>query len=86
VNEIIFRQAAFDQMDEIIRNNPSRVAEFATALQQMTAALRGSADATGESRDSLYRVAFFGELTFHFRPAPDEGRVYVVNVRLRHSR
>lgn len=86
MSEIIFRRPAFEQMDEIIRTNPTRATEFATALQQMTAALTTTAETSGESREPPYRVVFFGELTFHFRPAPDEGRVYVVRVRLRRPR
>ena len=83
---IIFRGSAFEQMNRIIQSNPARVAEFAAALQQMTASLTADAATAGESRDPPFRVAFFGDLTFRYRPAPDEGRVYVVRVRLRRRR
>lgn len=86
MTQIIFRRPAFEQMDEIIRTHPSRAAEFATALQQLNAALTAGPEEAGESRDAPYRIAFFGNLTFRFRPAPDEGRVYIVRVRLRRSR
>lgn len=83
---IIFRRPAFEQMDEIVRTNPERADEFAAALQELTRELTAKPDTAGESRDPPYRVAFYGQLTIRFRPAPDEGRVYVVRVRLRKPR
>jgi hypothetical protein len=86
VIQVIFRRPAFEQMNQIIQANPTRTAEFATALQELTAALASKPDAAGESREPPYRVLVCGQLTFRFRPAPDEGRAYVVRVRLRQPR
>jgi hypothetical protein len=80
--EIVWWSQAFDRMSEIVRAAPNRKAEFATALRDLSAALTSDAEGTGESRNPPYRVVFFGEFTFYFRPAPEEGRVYVVWVRI----
>jgi hypothetical protein len=85
VIQVIFRRPAFEQMNRIIQANRTRAAEFATALQELTAALTSDPAAAGESRELPYRVIVCGQLTFRFRPAPDEGRAYVVRVRLRRS-
>ena len=52
------------------------------ALQELSAALTADPEGTGESRGPPYRVIICGERTFHFLPAPDEGAVYVVWVRI----
>lgn len=79
---IVWRPPAFDHMSAIIRAAASRKDEFAAALRELAAALTADPDGTGESRDPPYRVAVFGDLTFWFRPAPDEGNVYIDWVRL----
>lgn len=86
MNAIVFRRAAFEQVNQIVQTDPARVPEFAAAFQQMIDTLPADAGTVGESRDPPYRVAFFGDLTVHYRLAPEEGRVYVVRLRLRKRR
>jgi hypothetical protein len=86
VTAIIFRRRAFEEMDRIIQTHPARTAEFATALRELTICLTSNAEGMVESREPPYRVIVCGQLTFGFRPAPDEGRVYVVWVHLREVR
>jgi hypothetical protein len=86
VNEIIFRRTAFERMNQLIRDNPHRVPEFAAALQAMTAELTRDPASAGESRTGRYRIAFFDPLIVSFYPAPAERRVYVVRIRLRRRR
>jgi hypothetical protein len=80
--KIIWQPTAFDHMNAIVRAAPNRKDEFAAALRELSVALTTNPERTGESRDQPYRVAIFGELTFYFRPAPDESCVYVVWVRI----
>jgi hypothetical protein len=82
---LVWRPPAFDRMSEIVRSAPDRKAEFAAALRELSAVLTADPSA-GESREPPYRVVVCGQLTFRFRPAPDEGRVYVVRVWLRKRR
>lgn len=79
---VVWRRKAFDHMSAIVRAAPGRKAEYAAALRELSAALAADPLNTGEERDPPRRVAIFGELTFGFRPAPDEGAVYVLWVRL----
>lgn len=79
---VIWRPAAFDRMSAIVRAAPERKDEFAAALRELNAALIADPTGTGESRDPPDRVAIFGELTFRFRPVPEEGKVYIVWVRI----
>lgn len=80
--QIVWRPPAFERMGEIVEAYPDRKGTFAAALRDLTAALRTAAETEGESREESYRVTFYGPLTFIFRPAPDEGCVYVTEVRL----
>lgn len=79
---VVWQPDAFEQMSEIVRAAPSRKAEFAAALRELSAALATDPDGTGESRDPPYRVAIFGELTFFFRSVPDDATVYIDWVRI----
>ena len=80
--QIIWQPDAFDHMNAIVRAAPTRKDEFATTLRELSVALTADPTGTGESREPPIRVAIFGELTFYFRPAPEEDRVYVVWVRI----
>ncbi len=80
--QIIWQPDAFDHMNAIVQAAPNRKADFAAALRELSDALTSAPESTGESREPPYRVAIFGELTFYFRPAPDENRVYVIWVRI----
>jgi len=74
---------AFDQMGQIIRNNPAREEELAEALREISARLGSLADTAGESRGTTLRVMFAGPLTVYFRPDPDTSTVDVIRVRAR---
>lgn len=80
--QIVWRQMAFDRMDEIVRAFPERTAEFASALKGLTLALTPNPEQAGESREPPYRVIVCDPLTFRFRPATAEDAVYVVWVHL----
>jgi len=73
----------FDQMAQIIRNNPARKDELAEALQEVTARLQSHADTAGESRGGRIRVTFAGPLTVYFVPDTDSMAATVVRVRAR---
>jgi hypothetical protein len=80
---IVWRPPAFDRMREIVLAYPHLVGVFAAALRDLSEALGQDPAHEGESREEDYRVTFYGPLTFVFRPAPAEGKVYVTRVRLR---
>jgi hypothetical protein len=74
--------AAFEQMDAVIRANPARKDELAAALRHLAATLANDPDSKGESRAGPDRVEFFGPLTVTFRPVPDDRIVYITSVWL----
>ena len=86
MNAITWRDAAFDAMDAIVRNNPDRVSQIAAALRKLADGLRTDPATFGESREGPYRVESVNPLTMYFRHAPDEQLVYVVWVHIRRRR
>lgn len=84
--ELIWLPPAFERMGDIVRALPHRKGEFAAALRWIHSELTTDPTSVGESREPPYRVYVVGQLAFRFRASPDEGKVYVVRVRLRRPR
>lgn len=80
---VVWMGPAFDSMDEIVRDNPSRKREFAVALRQITHQLTTDPLSVGESRDDGGRVMFASELTVFYRVDTDDNTVHIGDVRLR---
>ncbi|WP_439621071.1 hypothetical protein [Gemmata sp.] len=78
---VVWGGRPFDQMAQIVRNNPARRDELAEALQEITGRLRAHADAAGESRGGRLRVLFAGPLTVYF--VADAGAMTATVVRVR---
>ncbi len=74
---------AFDQMGQIILNNPARKQELAEALRELTTRLQSQADTAGESRGGSLRVLFAGPLTVYFQPDAASMTATVIRVRAR---
>lgn len=80
--EIVWTSQAFNQMDQIIRNNPARKEELADGLRELAARLGSHANTAGESRGITLRVVFVGPLTVYFRLG-DSGVAEVIRVKAR---
>ena len=74
---------AFDQMGQLLRNNPARQVELAEALRDLTARLHSHADTAGESRGGNLRVVFTGPLTVYFVADSSNLMATVIRVRAR---
>ncbi len=83
---IIFATAARAQMGRYISEHPDRAPEFAAALRELTRELAADPAWAGESRGPFDRILVVKPLTVLFRPAPGDGAVYVVDVRLHPGR
>lgn len=57
---------AFDQMDRIVRKNPTRTEELGEALREITSRLGAQAETTGESRGGATRVIIVEPLTMYY--------------------
>lgn len=82
---LVWSRLAFDEMGDIVRDNPSRKHEFAVALRQITRQLIADAPNVGESREDELRVMFAGDLSVFYRVDTDDKTVHINNVRLRRS-
>jgi hypothetical protein len=73
---------AFDQMQALIRDNPSLKAGFAYSLQTLHMELTEAADEWGESRSGRLRLGNAGVLSVLIRVDSEAGVVRVVDVSL----
>jgi hypothetical protein len=80
---VVWTDDGFDQMNDIIRNHPSRKHEFAVALRQITHQLTTDPLNVGESRTDDSRVMFAGEVSVFYRVDTDDNTVEVGSIRLR---
>ena len=80
---VVWLDEGFDDMNEIIRDNPVRKHEFALALRQITHQLSTNPEGIGESREKEMRVMFAGELSVFYQVDAGEKTVEIANVRLR---
>lgn len=80
---VAWSDEAFEQMSRIVRDNPARKDELASALQELAVRLRLDANTTGESRGRFYRVVLIGPLTVFYRLEEESDAVEVIRVRVR---
>ena len=80
---VVWLDEGFDDMNEVIRDNPARKHEFALALRQITHQLSTDPEGVGESREEEMRVMFAGELSVFYQVDAGEKTVEIANVRLR---
>ena len=80
---VVWTGATFDQMEQIVRNNPARTTELADALRELTTRLQANASTTGESRGGSLRILFAGPLTVYFRPDESTSAATIIRVRAR---
>ena len=80
---VVWSERAFDNMNEIVRDNPSRKRELAAALRQITHQLTTDPQRVGESRTGDLRVMFASELSVFYRVDTEDSAVRIANVRLR---
>ena len=80
---VVWLDEGFDDMNEVIRDNPARKHEFALALRQITHQLSTDPQGVGESREEEMRVMFAGELSVFYQVDAGEKTVEIANVRLR---
>jgi hypothetical protein len=79
---IAWAQRAFDQMQAIIRDNPTLKAGFIYSLQTLNMELTDRAGEWGESRSGSLRLGSAGILAVLVRVNPDARVVRVVDVKL----
>ena len=80
---VVWLDEGFDDMNEVIRDNPARKHEFAVALRQITRQSATDPQTVGESREEEMRVMFAGELSVFYRVNTDEETVEIAHDRLR---
>lgn len=80
---IVWTNEGFDEMNAIVRENPSRKHELALALRRIGHQLTTNPLGVGESRGGDARVLFAGELSVFYRADTDDNTVQIGNVRLR---
>ena len=80
---VVWTDAAFDDMDRIVRAHPLRKREFALALREISQHLTTNPEQVGESREEEMRVMFAGELSVFYRIDANENTVEIGNIRLR---
>ena len=80
---VVWLDAAFEDMNEIVRLNPARKREFAVALRQIARQLAADPLNVGESREEEMRVMFAGELSVFYRVDTNDNTVEIGNIRLR---
>lgn len=80
---LVWMDEAFEDMDQIVRENPGRTAELALALRDLTTRLASNPGNVGESRDEDdVRVMFTGPLTVFFRVDEEDKVVEIGRIRL----
>jgi hypothetical protein len=82
---IVWGVTAFDKMANLVRLNPERKDEFATALKEISDQLTHNARHAGESREGGMRVMFTGDLSVFFSVHESDQTVEIGDVRLRQS-
>jgi hypothetical protein len=82
---VVWSDVAFEEMARLIRFNPERKEEFASALREISEQLSNNARHAGESREDEMRVMFSGEVSIFFSVDELDQTVEIGHVRLRQS-
>lgn len=83
MSRVEWLDAAFTQMDELIRAHPVLHLAFAVGLQRLARDLSQWPGEVGESRPNGRRIGFFGPLVVYYRVFATERVVRVISVHLR---
>lgn len=79
---VTWSEAAFEQMQQLLLDHPSRRTDFVYALRTLERELNQSADMWGESRGGNDRLGFPGPLSVLVEVDPDDRTVTVLRVTL----
>jgi len=79
---VVWSHLAFEQMNDILLNNPQLRSSLAKSLRRISEELHRDPTGVGESRDEDRRVWFVDDLVVHFEVDTEDHTVEIAIVNL----